>query len=170
MNTNKNQYYLNKILIMLSCSVILLLSCCGYSTHSILPPNLKTIAIPVVNNQTIKPGLGDMLTSQLIDDFTQDRNLKVTPIDKANIVLNCAIKDYEKTPQSYNSDQTVIAYKITLTAGIVATDNTKSASLWEGDISSWITYDAASETEDIGIDRAIKKLSQDILRKTLTSW
>lgn len=111
-----------------------------------------------------------MLTSQLIDDFTQDRNLKVTPIDKANIVLNCAINNYEKTPQSYNADQTVIAYRITLTASVVAMDNTKSASLWEGDISSWITYDAASETEDIGIARAIEKLSQDILRKTLTAW
>jgi len=111
-----------------------------------------------------------MLTSQLIDDFTADRNLKITPIDKANIVLNCAIKNYERSPQSYTADQTVIAYKITLTAGIVATDNIKSASLWEGDISSWITYDAGTETEDIGIDRAIKKLSQDILRKTLTAW
>ena len=149
---------------------IVLIISCGYSTHSILPSNLKTIAIPVVSNQTIKPGLGDMLTSQLIDDFTADRNLKVTPIDKANIVLNCVVKNYEKTPQSYNADQTVIAYRITLTAGVVATDNIKSASLWEGDISSWITYDAASETEDIGIARAIEKLSQDILRKTLTAW
>jgi hypothetical protein len=150
--------------------IILILSCCGYSTHSILPSNLKTIAIPVVGNETIKPGLGDMLTVQLIDDFTQDRNLKITPIDKANIVLNCAIKNFERSPQSYNADQTVIAYKITLTAGVIATDNIKSASLWEGDITSWITYDAASETEDIGVDRAIKKLSQDILRKTLTAW
>jgi hypothetical protein len=150
--------------------VIFILSCCGYTTRSILPTNIKSIAIPVATNETVKPGLAEALTEQLINDFTQDRTLKIDNVDRASIILDCAIKNYERSPQSYTANQEVIAWKIVLEASAKTTDRAKSEQLWQDNVSISITYDDKTETEDQGIDKAIKKLSQEILRKVLTSW
>ncbi|MBS4015384.1 MAG: LptE family protein [Candidatus Latescibacteria bacterium] len=152
--------------------LILLIGCCGYSTRSTLPSQYKSIAIPVVDNQTVKPNLGDMLTDQLLNDFTKDRNLSIAPIDRADIVLECRITNYERSPQSYTANQEVITYRTTLNVFVKALDKTKpdTEPLHDGEISAWITYDAQSETEEIGIARAIEKVSIEILRKLLTTW
>jgi hypothetical protein len=152
--------------------LVILIGCCGYSTRSTLPSQYKSIAIPVADNQTVKPNLGDILTDQLINDFTKNRNLSITPIDRADIVLECRITNYERSPQSYTANQEVIAYRITLNALVKTIDRTKSDAepLYDDNISVWITYDSQSETEDIGIARVIEKISIEILRKVLTTW
>ncbi len=153
--------------------IVILIACCGYSTRVLLPSHLKTIAIPVVGNETIKPGLGELLTDSLTSDFTNNRILKVTSIDKANLILECKITNYEKSAQSYTSEQAVSVWKITLSAEINAKDKTKSESdsvaLTKGNVSTWITYPTDS-TEDYGINKAVNRLSQEILTKVLTAW
>ncbi|MEO0092502.1 MAG: LPS assembly lipoprotein LptE [candidate division WOR-3 bacterium] len=149
---------------------ILLLSCCGYSTKTIIPSHLKTVAIPVVGNETMKPGLDGLLTDQLISDFTKDRSLRITSLDKANLILNCKITNYDRSPQSYTSAQEVLVWKITLSAYVEAEDKVENTFIYQGDVSTFVTYDAQSESEDTGIDRAIKKLSQEIIRKVLATW
>lgn len=152
--------------------IIVLTGCCGYSTRPMLPSQYKSIAIPIVENQTMKPGLGDFLTSQLTDDFTKDRSLKITQIDRADLVLECRIMNYDRSPLSYNANQQVQTYKTTLTASVKVTDKSKQEAepLYIGEVSTWIISDAQSENEEIGINHAIKKLSQEIIRKVLTTW
>ncbi|MEO0074579.1 MAG: LptE family protein [candidate division WOR-3 bacterium] len=152
--------------------IVLFLSCCGYSTRSTLPPQYKSIAIPLVGNQTVKPNLGELLTNQLIDDFTNDRTLVIVPNERANLILECRIINYERSPQSYTANQEVINYRITMSAFIDIIDKTKFSdeSLYRGEVSSWITYDVSQESEDDGINKVIKKLSLEILRKVLTAW
>ncbi|MEO0083706.1 MAG: LptE family protein [candidate division WOR-3 bacterium] len=152
-------------------SITFIISCCGYSTKILLPSNIKTIAIPVVNNLTIKPGLAELLTEQLITDFTKDRTLQIAQLDKADLILECKITNYEKTPQSYTADQEVTEWKITLTAEIMVENKTSAEPeiLIKENVSVWIIYDASKE-EDEGIQQAISKLSQEIIRKVTTSW
>lgn len=150
--------------------IILFLSCCGYSTRTIIPAHLKSVAIPVVVNETMKPGLGELLTDQLITDFNRDRSLRVTSLDKAHLIINCKITNYDRSPQSYTSAQEVLIWKITLSAYVEAEDKVEETFLYQGNISTFVTYDNQSESEDTGIDRAVKKLSQEILRKVLTTW
>jgi hypothetical protein len=153
--------------------VLLFIACCGYTTRMISTSKFKTIAIPVVNNATIKPGLSELLTEQLTDDFTKDRTLKITTIEKADLVLECKIINYEKSPQSYTSEQEISVWKITLGAEINSQDKIKpesdTLSATKTNISSWVTYPSDS-LEEYGINKAISKLSQDILRNVLTSW
>ncbi len=153
--------------------LIVLVGCCGYSTRSTLPSQFRSIAIPVVNNQTVKPGLGDLLTNRLIDDYTKDRSLKIVQIDRADIVLECRITNYERSPQSYNANQEVSVYRTTISVFVRAIDKTKSEAepLVDSEISTYITYEPQqNQTEDDGIDKVIAKISQEIIRKTLTAW
>lgn len=148
----------------------MLLACCGYTTRTLLPPHLKTIAIPVVENQTIRPGLGELLTEKLIEDFTKDRNLRVTSIEKANIVLECKISNFEKTPQAYDVSQEVYAYRIVIDVSGRCEDRVLGEVIWEEKISTFATYDPDKEPEDEGIKRALEKISLEVLRKTLIAW
>lgn len=159
-----------RIIIYIPCVILCFFNCCGYSSNVLVAPHLKTIAIPLVENQTIRPGLGEALTDKLIIDFNKDRHLRVTNIENANVVLECLITGYNKIPQSYDAAQNVYAYQITIDASGKCEDKVKSEIIWEGGVSTWVTYDPNSETEEKGIEKAIAKLSSEILRKTLTSW
>jgi len=159
-----------RIIYCLSGSVLCFLSGCGYSTSALIAPHLKTIAIPLVENQTIRPGLGEALTEQLINDFTRDRHLRVTNNENANVILECRITNYNKAPQSYDAQQNVYAYQITIEANGKCEDKVKSETIWEESVSAWITYDPNSESEETGINKALAKLSSEIVRKTITSW
>jgi Lipopolysaccharide-assembly len=159
-----------RIIVYFFCIVLSIFNCCGYSTNVLIAPHLKTIAIPLVGNQTIRPGLGEALTDSLISAFTKDRHLRVTNIENADVVLTCQITSYDKAPQSYDAAQNVYAYQITINASCQCEDKVKSETIWEEGVSAWITYDPNAVTEDKGVDQAIAKLSTEILRRTLTSW
>lgn len=155
-------------------SVLSILLClingCGYSTNVLLAPHLKTIGIPFVENQTIRPGLGEALTDLLISAFSNDRHLRVTNIENANVILECRITGYNKTPQSYDAQQNIYAYQITIDANCKCEDKVKSETIWEDVVSTWVTYDPNSESEEQGIEKALAKLATEIVRKTITSW
>ncbi|MDH5187085.1 MAG: LptE family protein [bacterium] len=151
-------------------TIFFLLNCCGYSTQALIAPHLKTIAIPLVENQTIRPGLEEALTEKLTEDFNKDRHLRITSIENADVVLECQITGYNKIPQSYDADQNVYAYRITIDATGRCEDRVTSDIIWEGPVSAWITYDPNAESEETGIEKALAKLSLEIVRKTITSW
>jgi hypothetical protein len=145
-------------------------NCCGYSARSLLPSYLKTIAIPLVTNQTIRPQLGEQLTDRLITDFNQDGHLRVVSGTEGNLVLECRITNYTKIPPAYNADQKVYAWRITIDAQVKCEDMVRYQTLWENPVSGWVTYDPNTQSEDDGIKEAIGKLSDEIIRKTITAW
>lgn len=138
----------------------------------VLPSQYKSIGIALVENQTVKPGLDDLLTNQLINDFTNDRSLKIEQLNRADLILESRITNYERSPQSYNANQEVSIYKISMNIYVRIRDKTitEEANLYNGDISSWITYDAQTEDEEVGVSKMITKLAQEVVRKTLTAW
>ncbi len=147
-----------------------LLFCCGYSARSLLPSYLKTVAIPLVANQTIRPRLGEQLTEQLIQKFNQDGHLRVTSGTQGDLVMECRITNFTKIPPAYDATQRVYAWRITIDAQVKCQDLVRYETLWEGPVNGWVTYDPNTQTEDDGITGAIEKLSDEIIRKTITAW
>jgi len=150
--------------------LITILHCCGYSARSLLPSYLKTIAIPLVTNQTIRPRLGEELTEQLIRKFNQDGHLRVTSGAQGDLVLECRITNFTKIPPAYDATQRVYAWRITIDARVKCQDLVHYETLWEGPVNGWVTYDPNTQTEDDGIAGALEKLSDEIIRKTITAW
>lgn len=150
--------------------ILLFLSCCGYSIRSPIPPYLKSIAIPIPENRTVRPGLSELLTETLIQDFNRDGRLRIVKPERATLILYTTITNFEKSPQEYDASQNVYLWKITIEAQIDCEDRVKKSTYWKGPISAWIAYDPSKESEDEGIKRAIEKLSEEITRRILTSW
>ena len=83
----------------LSLLATLLISGCGYSfqgSGSILPPDVKTVAIPLAENNTTEPGLGQRFTESLRSRFDRYGAVKVVDNeDEADAVLVAKVIDVQ---------------------------------------------------------------------------
>lgn len=155
-------------------ALVLLAGCCGYSTHSLLPSHLKTVAVPPATNATMQPGLAEALTDSLTAAFTADRTLRVTNVEAADLVVSTTVSSYARTPASYTGDstasQTVSAYDLSVSAQVDARDQTRNEEFYKGVASARVTYDPSAKTEEQAADEAIRKLASDIVRQVQIAW
>jgi len=151
-------------------ALALLAGCCGYSTHSLLPSHLKTVAVPPATNTTTQPGLAEALTDSLTAAFTSDRTLHVTNTEAADLVVTTTVSSYNRTASSYTGDQAVSAYELSVSAQVDARDQTRNEQFYKGVASARVTYDPNAKTEEQAAAEAIKKLASEIVRQVQIAW
>jgi hypothetical protein len=150
--------------------VLLLVACCGYSTRSLLPSHLRSAAIVPADNATVQPGLGEALTDSLTAAFNADRNLRVTNVENADLVVSTKVETYSRSAASYTGEQAVSAYELSLGARVQARDQVRDEDFYSGSVSVRVTYDPNVKTEEQAAQEAIKKLAAEIVRQVLTAW
>ncbi|MEO0069419.1 MAG: LptE family protein [candidate division WOR-3 bacterium] len=143
---------------------------CGYSTRSLLPSHLKTVAIASVENSTTQPGLSEDLNLTLLKTFIADRNLRVTSSQQADLSLAVKVVGYSRSAAAYDANQNISAYEITLTANFDAFDQVRNENFFSGTAISRVVYDPNSKQEEDVRQEAIEKLSKEIVRQVLTAW
>lgn len=143
---------------------------CGYSTRSLLPSYLKTVAVVSVENSTTQPGLSEELNLALPRAFNADRNLRVTSPQQADLSLSVEITGYSRSAAAYDANQNIAAYEIMLTANFDAFDQVRDETFFSGTAISRVVYDPSSESEENVRQEAIEKLSKEIVRQVLTAW
>ena len=161
-------------------SPALLLSCGYYSFSQSLTGDIKTIAVPLFSNQTQEFGITEVLTQGIIDGFIQDNSLKITTPEKADAILVGTITGYDRKPYTFDQQENVkeSIIRIYVKSALEKTKNKEK--VWEAEkLEGWGTFriavdpnDPASqpETEDSGRQRAIAKLAEDIVNRTVKSW
>ena len=68
------------------------LSCGFYSLAGSIPPHIKSISIPLVENQTSDYNLSEQLTDKIISQFNESGILSIQDEDKAHSILKGIIK------------------------------------------------------------------------------
>jgi hypothetical protein len=131
---------------------------------------LKTVGIPPVGNSTTQPGLGDSLTLALTSAFNADRNLRVTNVEDANLVVTVTVSSYSREPASYTGDQNVSAYIIALSAQVQAHDQVRDEDFYTGSASAQVTYDPDAKPEEQAAQAAVSALASEIVRKVESTW
>ncbi len=117
------QYILVTVAVVLSG-----LSGCGYhtlgaATH--LPPDVKTLAIPVFTNNTVYNGAGRAITAAVIREFVTRTNFRVIPEANpdADVLLDGTILKEAVTPLTYNTaTQQSSSFLITMVASVTLKD------------------------------------------------
>ena len=96
-----------------------ILSCGFYSLAGSIPPHIKSISIPLVQNQTSDFNLSEDLTDKIISQFNESGILSIKDEDKAHSILNGTIKKITDGPYSYNKNESVseFRYKIDVKIG-----------------------------------------------------
>ena len=105
-------------------AALFLLSGCGYhtlgaATH--LPPEIKTLAVPVFATRTEASGTEEALTEAVIREFASRTRFRVTPNsgEDADAVLHGTILKQVTTPLTYNAaTQQSSSFIITIVASV----------------------------------------------------
>jgi len=151
-------------------ALTLLAGCCGYSTRSLLPSHLGSVAIVSVGNATTQPGLAEALADSLTAAFTADRNLRVTGPDNADLLLTVTITAYSRAAAAYDEQQTVSGYEVSILGSFEAEDRLRNEPYSSGPAGARVSYDPASQSEETATGRAVALLARDVVRAVVTAW
>lgn len=159
--------------------LILLFTGCPYSfTGASVPSHLKTIAIPLVDDQSGfgEAGLRERFTTELTNLFISDNSLEVAERTTADAILEAVITSIADAPSVVGqvggqSDQ-VSKRRVTITVEAVFTDMKLRKKVWDKTFSNWGDYDSGGgiSQQQAGLQESIKKISEDILLETVSGW
>lgn len=157
--------------------IVVLLNCtgCPYSfTGASVPKHLKTVAIPLVDDQSGfgAAGLRETFTTELTNLFIGDNSLQVADKTTADSILEGVITSVSDAPSLVTEGEAVTRRRITITVKFAYQDKVQRKKLWEKSFSQWGDYDSGGglSQRETGLREAIKKTTEDILLETVSGW
>jgi outer membrane lipopolysaccharide assembly protein LptE/RlpB len=108
---------LNLVKIKISILLLIFLSSCGYhvsGTGGSLSKGIRTISIPVFDNNSAEPLIQRQFTDAVRQAFLTDGRLRLSSPDKADLLLNGLITNYYNRSVAFNRDDVVTESIITL--------------------------------------------------------
>ncbi len=173
---NDNAQYTIRIFFSIACfSAFIVLSSCTYSFKGgSVPPHLKTVAIPIVEDQSGygDPTLRDLFTQKLVERFTNDNTLQLTDRNSADSMLEGVVTDVKDAPEVLQGGEQVTLRKITVTVRMAFQDLKLRKKMWEKSYSEWGNYPSGGglTQRNEGVQTAVEKLTEDILNDTVAGW
>lgn len=151
------------------------LSGCPYSfTGASVPKHLKTIAIPLVDDQSGfgEPGLREQFTTALINLFISDNSLQVADKTHADSVLEGVILPISDAPLVIGQGESVTKRRITLSVKFTYEDKVLRKTVWEKTFTNTGDYESGGgvSQRNAGLADAIKKVTEDVLLETVSGW
>lgn len=148
---------------------------CPYSfTGASVPPHLKTIGIPLVDDRSGfgEPGLRERFATELTNLFINDNSLEVADRNASDCLLEGAITSITDAPSVVGSGEQVSRRRITMSVNFTFQDMKLRKKVWEKTFSNWGDYDSGGgpSQRDAGVQEAIRKLTEDILLETVSGW
>jgi len=92
-------------------SAALLLPGCGYHLGSIAHPQIKTVAIADVKNETYEVRAASILRGILAERFQFDNSLKLTSLDKADCIVYARVIKVASRDISWNYNSKIEDYR-----------------------------------------------------------
>ncbi|MFH1146390.1 MAG: LptE family protein [Pseudomonadota bacterium] len=147
--------------------VVLVLTGCGYhfaGQGSPFASELKTIAIPIFENQTAETGFESLITTQLVSQFSSRGRLRVASMEKADLILEGRIAAINARDVAFTGSYLGIERRVavTLAARVVARDGRR---LWEGQNivkEEGYRIDTNPITTEANKRAALEKMARDI--------
>jgi hypothetical protein len=148
---------------------------CAYSfTGASVPPHLKTVAIPLVDDQSGfgEPGLREKFTTELVQLFTADNSLEVGDRNTSDSILEGAIVSISDAPAVVSQGEQVTRRRVTVSARFAFQDKKLRKKVWEKTFSNWGEYDSGGglSQRQVGLQDAMKKICEDVLLETVSGW
>ena len=145
---------------------------CGiYSfSGSTIPAHIKTVSVPLFEDQTAEIGIDQILTDGLIDAITEDNTLRISGPRGGDAALKGTILKLDERAGQYNQDETASDFRITLTVKIVFEDVKKRNILWEETYTQWGAFDNSETSREDGIQEASGKIIADVLNRMVSGW
>jgi hypothetical protein len=148
---------------------------CAYSfTGASVPPHLKTITIPLVDDQSGfgEAGLREDFTRELTNLFINDNSIRVADRSTADAMLSGVIVSVTDAPSVVQGGEQVSQRRITMSVKFAFQDMKLRRKIWEKSFSNWGDYESGGglSQRQTGLKEATRKLSEDVLLETVSGW
>jgi hypothetical protein len=101
----------------------------------------------------------------------QDNTLKVVNEKTADSILRGGITKYEREAHTFDEQENIEEYIVRIWVEVTFEEKKGKKTIWKEDnLLGWGIYSAQDETEEMGKERAIEKLAEDIVNKTVKGW
>lgn len=94
---------MKRMILMMVCPVLMLLAGCGYRIGSLMHPQIESIAIAPVTNETVAYNLGPQVRGLLCEVFQQDGSLELRRESNADCILYARVIDVSFKKSSWSS-------------------------------------------------------------------
>lgn len=166
----------NKLYIILIFTIVYFnINCVKYSFKGALPSYIKTISIPLFEDQSRNPwfGLRELLTNAVVDGFIADNTLTVIDDEKnADLLLNATITGWQEKYVAISEEQDVEQKQMWIYVKVECLNQKQNTKLWAENLSRFSPVEGAGTlTENnAAIADASIELAVDILQKTIAAW
>lgn len=155
---------------------VLLAGCVSYRITPDVPEELRTIAVPVFENETGYPEVGAMVAQYTLREFQREGTMKINSLDNASLKLLGTVKRGEMTPvrfdRSYGSR--AAEYRYSLIAEITLVEKSTGRLLLDAiqvsGTTTFLTYDDMLTGMQNAYPRIVKELSRAIVDTVLSAW
>ena len=147
--------------------------CVKYSFKGALPSYLKTISIPLFEDQTSWAGLREDFTTQVIDAFIKDNTLNVIEDEKsADLVLRGTITRIQEKYVAISQEENIEEKQIWVFVNVKCINQKIDKELWAGSVSDFDVVSGAGTLDELNtaIANATEKIVEDIVNKTIAAW
>ncbi len=138
---------------------------CGYRFQGAatnLPPNVRTLAIPIFANRTLQTGIETEFTRALVARFTSAKRLALAEKGSADALLTGTVKSFDNYPVAVSTGiQAATQYRATVGVEITFLRQQDGKVLWKGAVSDWRIYsvDASLAATENNKQEAIRQIS-----------
>ena len=173
---------MKKVFVGMILAAVLVLPACGYSTRSLLPAHIKTVAVELFTNKidfhsgkpnSYVPLLEVKAHDAVVNQFLYDGNLRIAESKNADLVLKGDLINYERNALRYTDNDDVQEYRISITMRLTMLDHLGQV-LWQepsfsGEASYFLTGPQAT-SESSAVENAVKDLAKRTVERTVEDW
>lgn len=149
--------------------ILLLFSACGYrfSGSGNLPGGIQTVAIEIFENRTTETGLENIITNDLIYEFTRKGRRVQKNSKKAEAVLTGVIESERIATISRQAQQSALARRVAIVVSLKLTGSDGVVKWSASGVSAFQDYNVTTDKQanEISKRRAIEDLSKKLAEK-----
>jgi hypothetical protein len=154
--------------------LLFLAACSHYSTTAGIAGGIRSVAIPVAQNDTPEAGIAEKLTEKLSQAFAADGRLRVVDEGGADASLRLRITAVEDRPFTYTAAEETQQYrfKLTLDAELLRADGHSQALEARG-LTGWGTYEAGlsdAEGREGAVAAALDMVVVELVDRATAGW
>lgn len=149
-------------------------ACVHYHLGSMLPPDIRTVYVPTVLNQTNEPFLEQDTTSAIIAQIQMDGSLKVVSESQADAILDVTLTRFWIYAVSYVSGATAKEYRMNMKASIVLRRRSDDSVILETTgIQGWTDFEFTGDltsSKAVALRPTAEDLGRRIIDKVVQYW
>ena len=153
---------------------LLLGGCAYYSTSGGLIGGIRTVGIPVAENQSAEFAVAERLTERAVDAYAEDGRLRVVDEENADALMQLEVLSVDDQPFTYTGAGQTEQYRFAVRVAAELVRVTDGEGLLESvELEGWGTYDATlgeEEGREPAVDRALDMVVEELVDRTTAGW